>query len=100
MLKTIASVLVISIALSGSVFAADKAAAEAAIAEAKAAFDKANKDGIAWRDTQKIIEKAEKAVTDGDFDAAVKAANSAKFEGEAAYTQGIAQMDAGNPDWL
>ncbi|OOZ43922.1 hypothetical protein [Solemya velum gill symbiont] len=100
MLKTIASALVISVALSGAAFAADKAAADAAIAEAQAAYDKANKKGIAWRDTAKMIKKAKAAVEKGDFDKAVKTAGKAKFEGEMAYEQGMQQMTADNWSYL
>ena len=100
MLKTIASAVVLSIALTGTALAADKAAADAAIAEAKAAFKKADEKGIAWRDTKKMIEKAEKAAADGKFEDAVKTAGKAKFQGEAAYTQGMEQMEAGNPNYL
>ncbi|OOZ41795.1 hypothetical protein [Solemya elarraichensis gill symbiont] len=100
MLKTIASALVISVALSGAAFAADKAAADAAIAEAKAALSKAGKKGIAWRDTGKMIKKAEKAAEKGDFDAAVKTAGKAKFQGDMAYEQGMEQMTAGNWSYL
>lgn len=66
---------------------ATKEEASALITEAKAAYDKVLPTGFAWRDTEKMIEAAEKAVESGDYDKAVKEAKNAKFEGVAAYQQ-------------
>jgi len=68
--------------------------AAAAIKAAKEAYKKALAVGYAWRDTGKIIKKAEAALTKGDEEKALKLANKARFQGEAAvrqynYEQGI-----------
>ncbi len=69
-------------------------AAELAIKAAKEALKKAEAVGFAWRDTGKLIKKAEEALKKGDEKTALKLANKARFEGEAAlrqynYEQGI-----------
>ena len=64
----------------------DKDAA-AAISAAKAMNKKAKKAEFEWRDTGKIIKKAEKAAKDGEFDAAVKQANKAKKQAQMALQQ-------------
>lgn len=64
---------------------------EQAAKDAIAAAKKANKDakavGYAWRDTDKMIKKAEKALADGDYDKAIKLANKAKRQAENAIAQ-------------
>ena len=67
----------------------DKDAA-AAIAAAKEAHTNAKKAEFEWVNTSKIIEKAEAAAKDGQFDEAVKQANKAKKEAEL----GLQQADA------
>jgi len=69
-------------------------AAELAIKAAKDAYKKAKSVGYAWRDTGKIIKKAEAALKKGDEKTALKLANKARFQGEAAvkqhnYEQGV-----------
>jgi len=61
--------------------------AEAAIAAAKAANKKAKGVGYEWRDTGKMIKKAEKAMEAGDEAGAIKIANKAKKQAEDAVTQ-------------
>ena len=64
---------------------------EQAAKDAIAAAKKANKDAKAvsyeWRDTGKIIKKAEKALGADDYDKAIKLANKAKRQAENAIAQ-------------
>ncbi len=64
---------------------------EQAAKDAIAAAKKANKDakavGYEWRDTGKIIKKAEKALGADDYDKAIKLANKAKRQAENAIAQ-------------
>ncbi len=61
--------------------------AEQAIADAKAENAKAKKLGHEWRDTGKIIKKAEKALADGDEAKALKLANQALEQAKDAQAQ-------------
>lgn len=58
-----------------------------AIADAKAANKKAKALNYEWRDTGKIIKKAEAAFDDGDADEAIKQANKAKKQANDAIAQ-------------
>ncbi len=62
-------------------------ASSAAIANAKAAIKKATSLGYVWRDTGKILKKAEAAAKKGDESAAVKLANEARTQAELAVKQ-------------
>ncbi len=64
------------------------------IAEAKSALQTAIKGGYAWRDTGKIINKAEKALADGDIDQARSLADQALDQTELARKQSIEQDKA------
>lgn len=64
-----------------------KAQAEAAIAAAKAANQNAADAGYEWRDTGKIIKQAEKALSDGKYEEAIKLANKAQTQAELAVQQ-------------
>lgn len=86
--------------LGASVFAADKAEADKAVADAKAAGELAKAAGGEWRDTAKILEDAEKALGAGEFEQAVKLAGKAKFQYEAAAAQAEAEQGVGNPGYL
>jgi len=66
---------------------ADQAAAEQAIADAKASNAQAKKMGAEWRDTGKIIKSAEKALADGDYAKAIELANKAQRQAENAMKQ-------------
>jgi len=61
--------------------------AEEAIAAAKAANKKAKGIGYEWRDTGKMIKKAEKALSEGNDAAAIKQANKAKKQANDAIKQ-------------
>lgn len=77
--------------------AADDKAAQSAISDAKAAAKKAASIGGQWRDTGKIIEKAEKAAAGGDLAKAIKLAKQAKFQAEAGYKQATNQAARSYP---
>ena len=64
-----------------------QADAQAAIAAAKAAKKKAAAVGYEWRDTGKIIKKAEKALKAGDYAKAVKLAKKAERQSKNALAQ-------------
>jgi len=72
---------------------ADQAAAEAAIAAAKSANAKAAAEGYEWRDTGKLIKKAEKALKAGKYEDAIKLANKAKRQAELAVEQKYRELD-------
>ncbi|MEJ2575811.1 MAG: SoxXA-binding protein [Gammaproteobacteria bacterium] len=99
-LKTLLTAAGLALLLSGTATAADKAAAEQAIAEAKSALETASAADGAWRDTGKMIKAAEEAVAAGDFDKALKTAEQAKFQGIMGTQQANEQANVGNPDYL
>ena len=61
--------------------------AAAAIANASDAIKAANANNWIWRDTEKFLKEAQAAADKGDNTTAVKLANKAKFEAEAAIDQ-------------
>ncbi len=67
--------------------AAEATEAQNAIAAAKTANKKVQSVGFAWRDTGKLIKKAEAAAKKGDSKGAMKLASKAKSEAELAYKQ-------------
>lgn len=69
--------------------------AMAAIDAAKAETAKAKKVKYEWRDTGKIIKKAEEAMKKGEYDKAVKLANQAKDQSMHAQQQYEEQKNAG-----
>ena len=84
-------VLVFAVAVGCSSTTDSSGSTEQAAKDAIAAAKKANKDakavGYEWRDTAKIIKKAEKALADEDYDKAIKLANKAKRQAENAIAQ-------------
>ncbi len=66
---------------------------QAAISAAKAAQKKAASVGYEWRDTGKMIKKAEALAKKGELEKAMKLAEMAKFQGEMAYKQYLDQKD-------
>lgn len=84
----------------GTATANDKATADAAIAAARAAQKAAAAVGGEWRDTGKIIKKAEQAVTEGNFGSAVKLAKQAGEQGRLGKAQALGQVGVGNPKYL
>ena len=63
----------------------------AAVAE----IDKAKAANYEWRDSRKILKKAEAAEKAGDHDTAMKLANKAKQQGIVAVAQSKEQANAG-----
>lgn len=70
-------------------------AAATAISAAKASAKQASSVGAEWRDTGKMIKKAEELAAEGKTDAAIKEAKKAEMQGKAAYTQ-ITETEAKN----
>lgn len=62
-------------------------AAKDAITAAKAANQRAIKEGYEWRDTRKLIKKAQKALASGKDATAIKLANKARRQAENAVKQ-------------
>jgi type II secretory pathway pseudopilin PulG len=99
--KKIALALILGgLLVAGTASAADKAAADAAIAAAKSAQKAAAAVGGEWRDTGKIIKKAEAAAAEGNFADAVKQAKTAEQQGMLGKEQALSQVGVGNPKYL
>jgi hypothetical protein len=71
-----------------------------AYSEAEAARKKAASVGGEWRDTKKIMKKAEDAAAKGDYATAIKLSETARTQGELGYIQAMDEKDAGNPSYL
>jgi len=71
--------------------------ASTAASEAQAEIDKAKSMGYEWRDSKKILDKAYKALDDGDVETANKLIAKAKKQGIDAQTQAKSQMDVSGP---
>ncbi len=63
--------------------------------DAVAEIDKARAAGYEWRDSRKILKKAEEAEKAGDHEKAMKLANKAKQQGIIAQAQAQSQANAG-----
>lgn len=91
--RTSISLLVVPIVactISISAVAADLAAAREAVEAAKVAIAQnrqQTEDWGLWKDTLDHLEKAEEALKIGDFDAALKEAEQAKFEADTGLVQ-------------
>jgi hypothetical protein len=92
------TLLAASIAVIGASFAGSALAgpAEDAIADAKAAEKQASSVGGEWRDTGKMIKKAEKLLSEGKSEEAEKLARAAEAQGMLGYMQATAQSDMGD----
>ena len=64
-------------------------------AEAKAEMAKAKKMNYLWRDTGKVLKKADAAEEDGNTAKAKKLAKEAIWQAKAAQEQAVAQKNAG-----
>ena len=101
LMKKIAIALLIGgISLAGTAIAADKSSAGAAIAAAKAAQKAAGAVGGEWRDTGKMIKKAEEAAAAGNYGEAEKLAKKAEAQGKLGKEQAMSQKDVGNAGYL
>ncbi|MCG6965909.1 MAG: hypothetical protein LJE59_05325 [Chromatiaceae bacterium] len=94
------AILIGGLMVVGTVSAADKAEAEAAIGAAKAAQKEAAAVGGEWRDTGDMIGAAEKAAEEGNFGNAVELAKKAEAQGMLGKEQAASQINAGNPKYL
>lgn len=84
----------------GAAMAADKATATAAIAAAAAAQKEAAAVHGEWRDTAKMMKKAQDELAAGNFANAEKMANKAKSQYVLGKEQAISQQGVGNPGYL
>jgi len=75
--------------------AATQESYNAAVAAAKSSIKIAKKANYEWRDSGKILKKADKVAKSGDFEKAIKMANKAKRQGELALAQSKDQANAG-----
>ena len=89
-LKTLLLAASIAVFSTASVNAGDMSA-EAAIAAAKKAQQQANSVGGEWRDTGKMIKKAEKLLKEGKAEEAAKLAKEAEAQGMLGYIQATSQ---------
>jgi len=93
----LAALLVLAISLTVGCASTTEGVGQDDAAAAIAAAKKANSDAKAaeyeWRDTGKLIKKAEKAMADGKYDEAVKLANKARRQAENAIKQKNSEME-------
>jgi len=82
------------------VWSADKAEVEKAIAAAEDARKKAASVGGEWRDTGKLIKKAQKLAEEGELDEALKIATKAEHQGTIGHDQALGQKDATMPAYM
>ncbi len=71
-----------------------------AIAAAEAERKKAASVDSEWRDTGKIIKKAQEAMNKGNYEKALKLANRAEHQGVYGYEQAMSQKDLKMPSYL
>ncbi len=100
MIKQLTTAAALSLLLAGSALAASQADFDKAYAAAEAARQAAAQMKNEWRDTGKLLKKAQEAAKAGDFDKAVKLAKAAEFQGKMAVQQAKANANAGNPQYL
>jgi len=79
----------------GASATADLGTYQKAAKEANTAIKMAVQANNVWRDSRKILDKAEKLAKSGDFEKATKMALKAKRQGELALAQAKAQEGAG-----
>lgn len=94
-------IMAIFMGLSSSmVIAADQKTAESAIDAAEKSRTRAASVDGEWRDTGKLIKKAQEAMKNGQFDKAVKLANFAQRQGQHGYEQAVSQKTLKMPSYL
>lgn len=71
---------------------------ESLLKEATASVKKAGSMGGEWRDSGKLLDKAQAAAKAGDVEKAIKLLKKAKDEGDLGYAQASSQQNAG--PWL
>jgi hypothetical protein len=100
MKKIALAVLIGGMTVAGTAVAADKSSAMAAVAAAKAAQKAAGAAGGEWRDTGKMIKKAEQAIADGNYGEAESVAKKAEAQGKLGKDQAMSQTGIGNAGYL
>ncbi|RDH85037.1 MAG: SoxXA-binding protein [endosymbiont of Galathealinum brachiosum] len=80
---------------SGNSAAATKEGYNAALVNANKSLKAAAQANYVWRDSGKMLKKADKAAKKGDFETATKLANQAKRQGDMALAQSKEQAGAG-----
>ncbi len=94
-----AAALIAALPIAGA-WAATRAEAEAAIADADATRKKAASVGGEWRDTGKMIKEATGLLDTKQYTKAIELASKAKKQGELGYEQAVHEKDAGFPDYM
>ena len=79
---------------------ADAEAFEQSLQAAKAAQKRAASVKGEWRDTGKLIKKAQAAAKEGNYEKAIKLADEARRQGYLGHRQAINQRDVGLPSYL
>lgn len=74
--------------------------AEAMIAAAETAREKAASVGGEWRDVGGMIKSAKTLAGAGEFEEAIEVASTAKFQSERGYEQAMAERDADFPSYM
>ncbi len=90
----------IALLLAGTSFATSQADFDKAYAAAEAARQEAAKMKNEWRDTAKMLKKAQELAKAGKLEAAIKMAKAAEFQGKMAVEQAKSQANVGNPGYL
>ncbi len=96
-MKRITKTILLCVAFAGSAAfagwagAVDKLDVQQAIAEARDAHKQADSVGGAWRDTGKMIKKAEQLLAEGQLEKALELAREAEAQGMLGYMQATAQ---------
>ena len=78
-----------------SPMSSNKADYHVALDSASKSLKSAKSAGFEWRDSSKILKKAEKAAKSGDFNLATRLVNKAKRQGDMALAQAKIQANAG-----
>jgi len=86
------ALLILAVSACDSTPDKDSSSAADAIAAAKAANQRAINEHYEWRDTGKLIKKAEKALEAGDDAKAIKLANKARRQAENAVKQKFSEL--------
>ena len=99
-LTAIITAVIMAGIISNNALASDQKTAQAAVAAAETAQKKAASVEGEWRDTGKLIKKAQAAMKEGNFDQAIKLANKAERQGNYGYEQAVSQKELKMPSYL
>lgn len=84
----------------GDAASGDKAAYEAAVAEAKAEIKKAAAADGEWRDIGKFMKQADAAAQKGDYATAMSLVKKSTEQAKMGQAQAAAEANVGNPAYL